>query len=171
MIDQQHLDKLEQAYLADNHRPDQVEDVVVSAGTARITLTVGPADRSAKGILERSFAFEVLNDVAELAAASLAHDGVLQLDQAKLTAPDLADATHVTARAQVTMYREEQIIVTALLFDERGRPLAKSRSRFYLRPEAPTSAPEPIDGFTEDLGYSPITQVVWKTPFGLIFPN
>lgn len=168
MIDQRHLQNLEQAYLDDLSHPERVVDLVVGAGTARLTLDVTADDLRPDGSLDRGTAFNALHDAAQLAAASLTEDLTLTTDEFILSPTHDVTAQQSTARAQVTTFKRDVIVVAATLTDEDGQTLATARGVFRLHDE------DDLEDMTQDLeseDRSPITQVVWMTPFGPIFPN
>ncbi|ARA93051.1 MAG: hypothetical protein D6685_03910 [Bacteroidetes bacterium] len=168
MIDQRHLHNLEQAYLADHAHPDRVDTLVVGAGSVRLTVKMGDEDRRPDGALKQGTVYDTLHDAAQLAAASLTEDLTLTTDEFVLSPMNDLSAELLTARAQVTTFKRDRIVVAASLTDEHGRTLATARGVFRLHDE------EDLEDLTQDLSTedrSPITQVVWMTPFGPIFPN
>lgn len=168
MIDQRHLHDLEQTFLSQTERPDQIEDLVVGAGSARLTLLVSPNDRMRDGTLASNFAFDVLGDVTQLAAASLAPDRHVSTEYFGLSKVRPAESFRALARARVTLYQGDMAVVTAVLIDDAGRPIATAHSLYRLIDEVRQPEPQAEPQATRT---SPVEQVVWQTPFGPIFPN
>ena len=168
MIDQRHLHELEQNFLAQTDRPGQIETVVVGAGSARLSLLVSPNDRMRDGTLASNFAFDVLGDVTQLAASSLAPDKHLSTEYFGLSKVRPTESFRALARARVTVYQGNAAVVTAVLLDDAGRPIATAHSLYRLVEAAPEVMPAPRD---EQPELGPSGPVVWQTPFGPIFPN
>ena len=185
MRNQQHFQRLEQDYLSAPANFDFISELKVNAGTARVTFDVEEEDQDAAGVIDRALYFKVLHDAARLAANSLVEDRYVAVESFNLYVTRPVATGPLTARARVLTARGTIFTVEVVLVDEQGHRLAHGHGIFV---RGTTALPDtdydfiddaPLDDAEDDAPdldvgdeiYLVPPQVVWQTPFGLVYPN
>lgn len=161
MTNQQYLEHIETEYLAHHTADYHVLDLVVGLGSVRMRLktTVGePAGQT--------LYFDVASDLADLAVRSLTQRPV-SIEQLSLTTEVEEVTGLLTARAKVETLQGDRMEAVVTLVDDYGRVIASAK--VLARQHASDDEAEDAPAAEQDLSIMP--QLVWKTPFGLIFPN
>lgn len=176
MNDADYREALVQAYRQAPSNEERVADVRLGKGRARVALTIYDSDADDAGAIDQALFFKALRDAATLAAESLNADADVHLQQLNLNITGDTAGLTLVARARVTTRVGGFITVQAMLSDEDGNGLALAQAVLLAVPA--TEAPD--DAFDaeldkeeaeEEFPSAKMSQVIWETPFGRIFPN
>ena len=160
MTNQQYLEHIETEYLARHTADYHVLDLVVGLGSVRMRLKTTVGEPAGQALY-----FSVASDLADLAVRSLTQQPV-SIEQLSLTTEMNEVTGLLTARAKVETLRGDRMEAVVTLVDDDGHVVASAKALARQQsPDGEDDEPAP----EQDLSIMP--QLVWKTPFGLIFPN
>jgi len=177
MNDADYREALVQAYREAPSNEERVADVRLRKGRARVALTIYDSDTDDTGAIDQSLFFKALRDAATLAAESLHLDADIRLQQLNVNISGDTTGETLIARARVTTLVGGFITVQSMLSDEQGNGLALAQAVLLAVPATEASEDtfdvewDDDESESDEASFKKMSQVIWETPYGRIYPN